>query len=128
MIYPDNAKYTKDHEWVRPVDGVYAVGITAYAAEQLGDVTFVELPPVDSEFGQGDEAAAVESVKAAGEVYAPITGRVTEVNGELEARPELVNEAPHAEGWFFKMESDGAEFGALMDAATYETFVAGLDA
>ena len=123
-MFPDNLKYTEDHEWVRVEGGACVVGITAFAAEQLGDVTYVELPEVGTEFKKGDEAATVESVKAASDVYAPVSGHVIETNAELEARPELVNESPYDKGWFFKLDDfDPAELRVLMNAAAYAKFV-----
>lgn len=115
--------YTKDHEWLR-VDGDAAtVGVTDYAQGQLGDVVFVELPEVGKALTRGKDAAVVESVKAASEVYAPISGTVTEVNAALEADPSLVNTAPEADGWFFKMTvGSSSELGGLMDAAAYATY------
>ncbi len=114
-------RYTKDHEWIR-VDGEEGVmGITAYAAEQLGDVVFVELPEVGKTVKQGDELAVVESVKAASEVYAPVSGEVVAVNDVLEGEPGKVNEAPDGEGWFVKLKvADAGELGALMDDAAYK--------
>ena len=113
-------RYTKDHEWIRP-DGEQAVcGITAYAAEQLGDVVFVELPEVGKTFKQGDELAVVESVKAASEVYAPASGEVVAVNDALEDEPGKVNEDPSGEGWFVKIKlADASELEALMDDDAY---------
>jgi len=123
-MYPPECKYTKEHEWIRKEDGVYTVGITAYAAEQLGDVTYVELPEVGAVFNQGDATAAVESVKAASDVYAPAGGRVSAVNEDLETAPEKVNESPFGEGWFYKLENvDAADLDALMDAAAYDAYV-----
>lgn len=114
-------RYTKDHEWVR-LDGDTAVmGITAYAAEQLGDVVFVELPDVGKDVKQGDELAVVESVKAASEVYAPISGKVVEVNEALDGEPGTVNESPDDKGWFVKIAvADKSELDALMDDAAYK--------
>jgi glycine cleavage system H protein len=114
-------RYTKDHEWIT-VDGDEGTcGITAYAAEQLGDVVFVELPAVGASFKQGDEMAVVESVKAASEVYAPVSGEVVAVNDVLEGEPGKVNESPDGEGWFVKLKlSDKAELGAMMDEAAYK--------
>ena len=119
--------YTKDHEWVR-VDGTTAtVGITAYAAEQLGDVVFVELPAVGKAVEKGGEAAVVESVKAASEVYAPLTGEVIAVNSELEAEPAKVNAEPTGAGWFVKLKlSNTAELKDLMSEAAYNDYVKGL--
>ena len=119
--------YTKDHEWIR-VDGDTAtIGITAYAAEQLGDVVFVELPDVGKALSRGDTAAAVESVKAASDVFSPISGEVVETNGALEDSPQTVNEAPEAGGWFMRLKiADTNELGELMDEAAYRDFVATL--
>ena len=119
--------FTKDHEWIS-VDGDSAtVGITDYAQAQLGDVVFVEVPPAGTEVAKGKEAAVVESVKAASDVYAPVSGQVTEGNGALEADPALVNTSPEAEGWFFKLKlSDPAELQGLMDADAYKAFVESL--
>ena len=120
-------RFTDQHEWVR-LDGEEAtVGITRHAAEQLGDVVFVELPQTGRKVGAGAEAAVVESVKAASEVYAPVGGEVTASNSTLEAEPAKVNEDPEGAGWFFKLKlSDKAEFAKLMDAAAYQEFVKGL--
>lgn len=119
--------YTKDHEWI-DVDGTAAtVGITDYAQGQLGDVVFVELPDAGREVSKGGEAAVVESVKAASDVYAPVSGTVTEANAALTDDPALVNTAPEGEGWFFKLTlSDASELDGLMDKAAYDAFVAGL--
>lgn len=121
-------KYTKDHEWVR-VDGDTAtVGITNYAQKQLGDVVFVELPDAGRVVERGSEAAVVESVKAASEVFTPVSGTVTESNPALEATPVLVNESAEDEGWFFKLTvSDPSELDMLMDEAAYRAYVEGLD-
>ena len=120
-------RFTDQHEWVR-LDGEEAtVGIPRHAAEQLGDVVFVELPQTGRKVGAGAEAAVVESVKAASEVYAPVGGEVTASNSTLEAEPAKVNEDPEGAGWFFKLKlSDKAEFAKLMDAAAYQEFVKGL--
>lgn len=123
-MYPDDLKYTKDHEWIRDEGDTYAVGITAFAAEQLGDVTYVELPEVDAEVKQGNAAGAVESVKAASDVYAPVSGTVSEINGDLENAPELVNQSSYDKGWFFKLTGvNKSQLAGLMDAAAYEKFV-----
>lgn len=119
--------FTKDHEWVRVDGGTATVGITDFAQGQLGDVVFVENPPVGSPLTKGKDAAVVESVKAASEVYAPISGTVTEVNPELEGEPALVNTAPEDGGWFFRMTvGDASELDGLMDEAAYRTYVADL--
>ena len=119
--------YTEDHEWVR-VDGeIGIVGISDYAQKQLGDVVFVELPDVGASFDKGDEAAVVESVKAASEVYSPVSGEVTEVNATLEDAPETVNESPADKGWFLKLKlSDAGELESLMDEAKYKAYCDGL--
>ncbi len=118
-------KYTDDHEYLRVEGDVVAIGITKYAQEQLGDVVFVELPEVGKTFAKGDEAAVVESVKAAAEVYAPVSGEVTQVNGELEGNPGLVNADPEGGAWFIKLKlSDKSELDGLMDADAYAKFVA----
>ena len=120
-------RFTDQHEWVR-LDGDEAtIGITRHAAEQLGDVVFVELPAAGRKVGAGGEAAVVESVKAASDVYAPVGGEVTAANDALVAEPAKVNEDPEGAGWFFKLKlSDKAEFAKLMDAAAYQEFVKGL--
>jgi glycine cleavage system H protein len=116
--------YTKDHEWVRVDGDVATVGITKYAAEQLGDVVFVEVPPPGKAVAQGAEAAVVESVKAASDVYAPVSGDVVEGNGALSAAPQTVNEDPEGAGWFMKIRvKDTGEFSSLMDAAAYDAFL-----
>jgi len=119
--------FTRDHEWVR-VDGEIAtVGITDYAQGQLGDVVFVELPEAGRKVGAGGEAAVVESVKAASEVYAPVGGEVTASNPDLTADPAKVNADPEGAGWFFKLKlADKAEFAKLMTAGQYAEFVKGL--
>jgi glycine cleavage system H protein len=119
--------YTKDHEWVRAEGDTATVGITAYAAEQLGDVVFVELPEVGTTLKKGEGAAVVESVKAASDVYSPVSGEVIETNVALEGSPQTVNEAPEGGGWFLKLRlSDASEVDALMDEAAYRAFVATL--
>lgn len=116
--------FTKDHEWIS-VDGDTAtVGITDYAQAQLGDVVFVEVPQAGATVEKGKEAAVVESVKAASDVYAPVSGTVTEGNAAIEEDPSLVNSAPESDGWFFKLTlSDVSELDGLMDAADYKAFV-----
>ena len=119
--------FTQDHEWISVEGGSATVGITDYAQAQLGDVVFVEVPPAGTEVAKGKEAAVVESVKAASDVYAPVSGTVTEANAALEADPALVNTSPEAEGWFFKLTlSDPGELEGLMDDTAYKAFVAGL--
>jgi glycine cleavage system H protein len=120
-------RYTDQHEWIR-LDGDEAVvGITKYAAESLGDVVFVELPAGGKTVKAGGEAAVVESVKAASDIYAPVSGTVTAANAALEADPAKVNADPEGEGWFFKLKlSDKSELSGLMDEAAYAEFVKGL--
>lgn len=120
-------RYTKEHEWVRIDGAVATVGITAYAAEQLGDVVFVELPKVGRAVEKGGEAAVVESVKAASEVYAPISGEVVEVNAALEGEPATVNADATGAGWFLKLKiKNAAELKDLMTESEYRDYVKGL--
>ena len=119
--------FTDEHEWIDVEGDTATVGITDYAQEQLGDIVFVELPEVGAMIDKGGDAAVVESVKAASDVYAPITGEVVEGNPALEEDPALVNTSPEEDGWFFKMTiGDKGEFEGLMDAKAYQAFVAGL--
>lgn len=116
-------KYTDQHEWVLLEGDIGTVGITEYAAQQLGDVVFTELPPLGKVLTKGTEAAVVESVKAASEVYAPVSGEVIEVNNALGTQPELVNTDPIGAGWFFKLKiSNPAELDGLMEESSYKTF------
>ena len=120
-------RFTKDHEWVEVSGDVATIGITAYAAEQLGDVVFVELPAPGKAVKAGEEMAVVESVKAASDVYAPISGQVVEANGAIADAPESVNAEPEGSGWFVKLKlADPAEVEALMDRAAYEAYLATL--
>ena len=117
--------YSDEHEWVRVENGNATIGITDYAQEQLGDVVYVELPEVGTTLAKGDQAAVVESVKAASEVYAAVSGEVLEVNEVLTDEPGKVNEDPQGAAWFIKMKlSDASEIDALMDEAAYKAFVA----
>ena len=120
-------RFTDQHEWVRVDGDIATIGITKYAAEQLGDVVYVELPEGGRKVGQGGEAAVVESVKAASEVYAPVGGEVTDANSALTEDPAKVNADPEGEGWFFKLKlSNQDEFAKLMTADQYADFVKGL--
>jgi glycine cleavage system H protein len=120
-------RFTKDHEWVEVSGDVATIGVTAYAAEQLGDVVFVEVPAVGKQVKPGEDLAVVESVKAASDVYAPVSGEVVEANGALGDHPETVNESPEGDGWFAKVKlSNPAEVDALMDRAAYEAYLASL--
>lgn len=122
-----DTRYTKDHEFIRIEGDSAVIGITAYAQEQLGDVVFVELPEIGASFSSGEEAAVVESVKAASEVNAPISGEVLEINGDLEGEPGLVNEDPVGRGWFIRLSiADKSELDNLIDEAAYQAFVAEL--
>ena len=119
---PNNYKFLASHEWAKlEDDGIVTVGISDYAQDQLGDIVFVELPELNSEFNQEDEAAVVESVKAASEIYSPVGGKVVEVNALLEGSPELVNSSPYDEGWFFKLKPlDVLEFDNLLSPEDYD--------
>lgn len=119
--------FTKDHEYIRVDGDTGIVGITDYAQDQLGDVVFVDLPAAGTQVAKGAEAAVVESVKAASEVYAPVTGEVLEVNADLSADPSLVNQDATGQGWFVKLRiADAKELDGLMDEAGYETYLATL--
>ncbi len=122
-----SVKFSKDHEWLSLAGDIATIGITNHAQEQLGDVVFVELPAVGKKVSKGGDAAVVESVKAASEVYAPVTGEVVEVNKELESDPALVNRGAEGDGWFMKVKiTNPAELSELMDKAAYDKFVASL--
>lgn len=120
-------RFSKEHEWIRLEGDTGTVGITDYAQSQLGDVVFVEVPEVGKKVAKGSQAAVVESVKAASEVYAPVSGQVTAGNTALADNPGLVNSSAMGDGWFFKLKlSNKAELGELMDEAAYKAYVAGL--
>ncbi len=120
-------RFTKDHEWIKVEDGVATVGITAYAAEQLGDVVFVETPAPGKAVKAAEGLAVVESVKAASDVYAPAAGEVVEANAALSDAPETVNQDPEGAGWFVKLKlADPSAVDGLMDRAAYETYLASL--
>jgi glycine cleavage system H protein len=123
-MYPADCKYTKDHEWLKPLgDGTALVGITSYAAEALGDVVFVQLPEAGAAYPAGGGFGTVESVKTVSELFMPIDSEVLEVNGELEAHPEYVNEDPFGKGWMVKVRLLGELPSALLDAAAYGAHV-----
>ena len=123
-MYPADCKYTKDHEWLKPVgDGSALVGITSYAAEAWGDVVFVQLPEAGAAFDHGEEFGTVESVKTVSELFMPASAEVLEVNGELEAHPEFVNEDAFGKGWMVKIRLSGALPAALMDVQAYAALV-----
>jgi glycine cleavage system H protein len=116
-------KFTEDHEWIRVEGEVAVVGITAYAAKQLGDVVYVELPSVGKSYAKGADMAVVESAKAASDVYAPVDGEVVEVNEAIVGNPQLVNDGPEAGGWFVKLKlKDAGALDGLMDAEAYKAF------
>lgn len=120
MPYPDDRKYTKDHEWIRVSGEVAEVGITDYAQQQLGDVVYVELPEVGAQVTAGQPFGSIESVKAVSELFAPMAGQVTEVNSHLKQHPEVVNSDPHGT-WMIKVRlSHPGEAGALLDSAQYQ--------
>jgi glycine cleavage system H protein len=123
-MYPEDLRYSKEHEWIR-VDGDRGrVGITDYAQGQLGDVVFLELPEVGRTLSAGEQFGTVESVKAVSELFSPVGGEVVEVNAELTSKPELINEDPHGEAWMVVVRiTDPASVEALMDAEAYKTFV-----
>jgi len=117
-------RFTKDHEWIRVEGGIGTVGITDHAQDQLGDIVFVEVPEVGRKAKRAEAVAVVESVKAASDVFSPISGEVTEVNADLAANPALVNEDAEGKAWFFKLKiADESELAGLMDRAAYEAFV-----
>ena len=120
-MYPDELKYSSEHEWARVEDGdVVEVGVTHYAQDTLGDVVFVELPEVGSQVGQFDKFGEIESVKAVSDLFSPVSGTVTEINDKLEQAPEMVNSDPYGDGWIMRVElDDPSELDSLMDAGTY---------
>jgi glycine cleavage system H protein len=125
VTVPTDLRYTRDHEWVRLDDDVATVGITQYAADQLGDVVFVELPDAGRDLGASRPFGVVESVKAVSDLFAPVAGEVVEANEALVGSPELVNSDPYGEGWMIRLRvSDLAELGDLLDAAAYDALVA----
>ncbi|MCE1781697.1 glycine cleavage system protein GcvH, partial [Enterobacter hormaechei] len=122
---PTELKYTESHEWVRAEgNGEYTVGITEHAQNLLGDMVFVDLPEIDTEVNSGDDCAVVESVKAASDIYAPLSGHIIAVNPELESSPELVNSEPYNEGWLFRIKAtDESELAHLLDAESYQSLL-----
>jgi glycine cleavage system H protein len=127
-MYPNNYRYTKEHEWVRLDGSTATVGITDYAQHALGDVVYVELPKLGAKLAAGKSFGTVESVKAVSEIYAPVTGEVTETNASLGSAPELINTDPHGQGWLIKVKgADASQLEGLMDAAAYQTYVAEKD-
>ena len=123
-MYPDELRYTKDHEWIKVEDGTATVGITQYAQEALGDIVFVELPGVGENFEAGDVLGSIESVKAVSDVYTPVSGEVQAVNVALEDAPETINADPYGAGWILKMTIENqSEIAELMDSAEYQEFL-----
>ncbi|SFW91481.1 glycine cleavage system protein GcvH [Amycolatopsis australiensis] len=118
MSIPENLKYTKEHEWLKVEDGVATVGITAFAAESLGDIVFVQLPEAGSTITAGEVFGEVESTKSVSELYAPVSGEVVEVNGTTSDTPEVINSDPYTEGWLLKVRLTG-DVPDLLDAAAY---------
>lgn len=123
-MYPDDYRYTKEHEWIKVEKGLGTVGITHYAQEKLGDIVFVELPKVGARLKTMESLGTVESVKAVSDIYSPASGSVTEVNGALADNPALVNEDPHGKGWLIKLKLDNPrDLDALLTAEVYEEFI-----
>ncbi len=128
MAYPPEYRYTKQHEWVGVSGDVATIGITDYAQHELGDVVFAELPKVGVKVESGKSFGTVESVKAVSEIYSPVSGEVTEINGELQNTPEKINTDPHGSAWLIRVKlANPAEVKGLMDAAGYEAFIADAD-
>jgi len=125
MEIPEGLKYSKEHEWVATEDSVATIGITDYAQDQLGEVVYIELPAVGDKVSKDDPFGVVESVKAVSDIYAPVSGTVTEVNQELVESPEIVNEDPYGDGWLIKIRiADLVELDDLMDSEEYQEMVA----
>jgi glycine cleavage system H protein len=124
-MYPNDYRYTKDHEWVKVDGSIGTIGITDYAQHELGDVVFVELPKVGAQLKAGESLGTVESVKAVSEIFCPVSGEVTEINPALGNAPEKLNQDPHNSAWLIKLRlTDAKETAGLMDAAAYEAYIA----
>ncbi len=124
MNFPENLRYTKDHEWLRMEGDTAVIGITEFAQHELGDIVYVEIETVGQELKSGDIFGTVEAVKTVSDLYLPVNGSVSEVNPKLNSNPELVNSDPYGEGWMVKIKvSEGADLGSLMDAKAYESLV-----
>lgn len=124
MNYPDDLKYTRDHEWIRIEGDVATIGVTEYAQEQLGDIVYVELPPEGEEFSKNDTFGVIESVKAVSDCFTPLSGTVTETNNLLSENPEMINEDCYGEGWMIRLElMDDKETEGLLDNTQYAEFV-----
>lgn len=125
-MVPNDRKYTKEHEWVQVDGDVATIGVTDFAAGELGDIVFVEMPEVGDELNQGDTVGSIESVKAVEDMYVPVSGEVVEINADIDATPELVNSEPFDGGWLFKIKlNDTAEVDNLLDAAAYGDILGG---
>ncbi len=125
MNVPDDLRYSSDHEWLRADGAVVRVGITDYAQDALGDVVFVELPDVGKAVKAGEAVAEVESTKSVSDIYAPVSGTITQVNADLADAPERLNEDPYGDGWIFAVEPDGGDEPGLLDAAGYRALIDG---
>jgi len=126
MSYPSDYRYTNEHEWVRVEGDIATVGITDYAQHELGDVVYVEMPKPGTKLNAGESFGTVESVKAVSDIYAPVSGEVTEVNSALSETPETINKDPHGKAWLIKLKlANSSEVGKLMNSAAYEAFLAG---
>ena len=123
MNFPENLRYTKDHEWVRMEGDIAVIGITDFAQHELGDIVYVEIETVGQELNAGDVFGTVEAVKTVSDLYLPVKGTITEINPKLNANPELVNNDPYGDGWMVKMRITGNDTSTLMDAAAYEKLV-----
>jgi len=127
-MYPEEYKYSKDHEWIKIEGDVGTIGITEFAQKQMGDVVYVEMPETGTELEENQTFGVIESVKAVSDMYSPISGEVVEVNEALNDAPELVNEDPHGKGWIMKIKiKDPAELEEMMSFSDYEKFLSGLD-
>jgi glycine cleavage system H protein len=125
-MYPENYRYTKEHEWVLAEGGEATIGITFHAQSELGDIVYVDLPKPGTKIAQGASFGSVESVKAVSDIYAPVSGEVIEANGELTSAPEKLNADPHGAGWLIKIKLDNAEeIGKLLTAADYQKYIGG---
>lgn len=123
-MYPEDRKYSKEHEWIKIEGNIGIVGISYHAQEELGDIVHVDLPEVGKEIKQNDVLAVIESVKSASDVYSPVSGKVLEVNEKLKEKPELINEDPYNEGWIAKLElSNPEEYNSLLTAEEYKKFI-----
>jgi glycine cleavage system H protein len=124
MEFPKELRYTKDHEWARKNNGTVTVGITAFAVEQLGDITLVDLPEPGTEVNAGESFGTVESVKSVSDLFAPVSGKIARINEALEDQPELVNQSPYGDGWLAEIEGGADELASLLDSEAYTKLVA----